>query len=247
MKKSSIWITTLCLMVAFSIQAQTKKVAVVTFFANKVIDCQDILANRAVENLTKDILRLRDNPDFNLTPIFEKYHDTFFNDYAKAFPFTLVPEGEVTSNAKYHEFVPDYGKTSYDAQNFLVYHGYKYIYDGFMGKRNEVEMAKLFSDIADGVLFVSIDFAFERGIGFGGTSTLKVRAFTRISLYNKNGEKVFAIKESERCSNTMMMVGGIPVLDPKDILPSCDSAMNELMGDLRKRLDKIAKKAADKL
>ena len=42
------------------------------------------------------------------------------------------------------------------------------------------------------------------------------------------------------------MVGGIPVMSPKKILPMCESALEKLMKDLEKRLPKIIKKA-DKL
>lgn len=46
---------------------------------------------------------------------------------------------------------------------------------------------------------------------------------------------------------TMMMVGGVPVLDVDKILPNCESAMDELMGDLDKRIQKIVKKTENKL
>lgn len=39
------------------------------------------------------------------------------------------------------------------------------------------------------------------------------------------------------------MVKGIPVMKPEKILPMCESALNELMGDLEKRIEKIVKKS----
>jgi len=233
------------LLLTLAAGAQKKKVAVVTFYVNKMIDFTDL--GLGSEELLKDLLNLRDDPRFNLKPILDKYHDSFFNDYAKAFPFDLLPESAVVDSDKYKAFEPKYDLSAYDARNYLVEDRYKYIYEGFAGKANEEGMARLFADQADGVMFVSINFALVKGFGIGGTASLKVRVNTRIALYNKTGEKVFAITEGEQSKKTAVMVGGLPVLKPEKILPMCESALEELMGDLRKRLDKIASKSDKKL
>ncbi|MDY0088738.1 MAG: hypothetical protein RBR78_00060 [Flavobacteriaceae bacterium] len=224
---------------------QKKKVAVVTFYANKMVEFKEL--GIGSEELIKDVLDLRDNPDFNLTPLLEQYHSNFFNDYAQAFPFELLPEAVVVESEKYKNFEPKHDLNQYDARNYLNYGNYKYIYEGILGKYNEEGMAKLFADEADGVLFVNIDFAFEKGFGVGKTMSIKMRATTRIALYNKKGEKVFAFSESERSKKTGVMVGGIPVVKPDKILPMCESALTELMGDLKKRISKIISKTDKKL
>jgi hypothetical protein len=224
---------------------QKKKVAVVTFYANKMVEFKEL--GIGSEELIKDILDLRDNPDFNLSPLLEKYHSNFFNEYATAFPFELLDEASVVGSEKYQNFQPKYNLSDYEANNYLNYNQYKYIYEGFAGKYNEEGIAKLFADEADGVLFVNIDFAFEKGFGVGKTMSIKMRATTRIALYNKKGEKVFAFSESERSKKTGVMVGGIPVVNPEKILPMCESALEELMGDLKKRLTKIIDKSQKKL
>lgn len=233
----------------FTVSAQKKKVALVTFYANKVIDFTEITGDKLTEGVVKKVFELRDNPKFNLQPILNKFHDAFVNEYAKSFPFDLVPEADVLGSDAYKNFVPKYQMSNFEAKDYLIYDGYKYIYDGPMAAVNEEGMAKAMADAvqADGVMFVHIDFAFEKGFGIGGTSTLKVKAFTRISVYNKKGEKLFVINENERSKKTMMMVGGVPVLDVDKILPNCESAMNELMGDLDKRIQKIIKKTENKL
>ena len=55
------------------------------------------------------------------------------------------------------------------------------------------------------------------------------------------------INENERSKKTMVMVGGIPVLDVDKILPNCESALTELMGDLNKLIEKMVEKTAIKL
>lgn len=225
--------------------AQKKKVAVVTFYANKMVEFNDLGIGN--EMLLKEVLELRDNPNFNLTPLLDKFHTNFFEQYATVLPFDLLPESEVLANEAYRNFTPKYDLTKFEARDYLMYGDYKYIYEGFMGQANEKAMASMFADKADGVMFVYITFAFEKGFGIGGTATVKMRATTRMALYNKKGEKVFAFVENERSKKTGMMVGGIPVISPEKILPMCDSALTELMGDLKKRLTKISNTAAKKL
>ena len=235
------------LMAVITVSAQKKKVAIVSFYANKVIDFTEIAGDKLTESVAKKVFDLRDNPKFNLEPILDKYHDAFVNEYAKSFPFDLAPEAEVLTSDAYKNFVPKYQMDKFEANDYLVYDGYKYIYDGPMAAVNEEGIAKALADKVDGVMFVHIYFAFETGFGIGSTSTLKVMAFTRISLYNKNGTKLFVINESERSKKTMVMVGGVPVLDVDKILPNCESATDELMGDLNKRIQKIVKKTDMKL
>jgi hypothetical protein len=108
-------------------------------------------------------------------------------------------------------------------------------------------MANIFKENADGVLFVEIHFSLVKGFGIGGTASIKMKAYCRMALYNKDGKKVFAINESAKSKKTGVMVKGIPVLSPKKILPMCESALDRLMKHLDKRLKKIAKKADKKL
>ena len=197
--------------------------------------------------LLKDVLNLRDDPNFNLSPLLEKYHSNFFNEYSKEFPFDLIPEKDVLSNPNYISFTPKYELSNYDSKNYLMYDRYKYIYEGIMGKYNEEGIAKALADKVDGVLFVYIDFGLVQGFGIGKTMTIKMRANTRIALYNKTGEKVFAFTEGENSKKTGVMIGGVPVINPEKLLPMCDSALEELMGDLQKRIAKIIKKSEAKL
>jgi hypothetical protein len=239
MKKIKI----LCLaLLGFS---QKKKIAVVTFYANKMVAFDDL--GVGLDFLLRDVLNLRDNPNFNLNPILNQYHDNFFNNYSKELPFELISENEVLNNAAYQAFQPKFDLSKYEAKNYLMFDKYKYIYEGLGGQANEVAIAKLFADKADGVMFVNIDFALEKGFGVGSTATVKMRATTRMALYNKTGEKVFAFSESERSKKTSVMVSGLPIITPEKILPMCESALTELMGDLGKRIAKIVKKTEMKL
>lgn len=240
MSKIKMMLAVLLLAVTMPGFAQAKKkVAVVTFYADRNIDLSDV--GGAGVTLVAELL---DDPTFNLKPLIDKYHDKFFKDYAPKFPFDIAPETTVTENAAYQAYLPEYAP-GYEVTRYVVPAGYKAI-DAYYGKKNVKEMVKLFSDY-DGVLFVYISFSMNKGFGVGGTATTKMKAYTNITLYNKLGTKVFAIRESANAKQTGMMVSGVPVLDANKVMPQCESALEELMEDLDKRLQKIIDKSAKKL
>ena len=228
----------LCTVSAMGI-AQTKKVAVVTFYADKQVGLKDV-GLEAVSLVTD----LRNDPNFNLAPLVQQFHDKFFKEYATKLPFTLLPETTVTSNAAYQSFKPEF-EPGFEATRYVTAPGYQPITPNY-GKANVQAMTKLFGD-ADGVLFVYVTFELNKGFGIGGTASTKMQAYTNIVLYNKKGEKVFTINEHANSKKTGIMVGGVPVMKSDKILPMCQSALEELMADLDKRIEKIIDKTAKKL
>ncbi|KIC00209.1 hypothetical protein OA93_00930 [Flavobacterium sp. KMS] len=229
----------LTVLFALNSYSQKKKVAVVGFYTDKTIDLSDLGLNSLAA-----IADLGNNPSFNLSPILEKYHNAFFNVYSKQFPFDLIPENEVIQKQEYIDFSPKYAKDEVGEKTIINYPGYKYIYEGTAGQANEVGAATIFKEIADGVLFTEIHFTLVKGFAVGGTGTVKMKAYARISLYDKTGKKVFAINEGASSKKTGVIVGGIPVLTPEKVLPMCESALDELLKDLDQKISKIIKKSA---
>jgi hypothetical protein len=246
MKKVNVFLVLLSLCISSLFYAQNKtekKVAVVSFSTDKTVDVTDLGLN-GVKAVADKILDLKNDPNFNLAPILEKYHTAFFDSYSKKFPFTLLPEDKVTNNQAYKDFQPKVGeKENETVFSLLNYPGYKEIYEGMFGKSNEEGMATIFKDQADGVMMTRIHFSLVKGFGIGGTATVKMKVYARIALYDKTGKKVWVINESEQSKKTGIMVKGIPVLEPSKILPMCESALEELMKDLDNRIEKIVKKS----
>ncbi len=240
MKKFTMLAAVLIFTVTATFAQAKKKVAVVTFYANKMVDLSDVGLSGVAA-----IADLKNDPDFNLAPLLQQYHDKFFNDYAKKFPFELVDETLVTGNAEYHTFQPTFLGMKQDMSDFQLYPGYEAVDPTWSGA-NVNGMLKLFPDV-DGVMFVYVNFAMVKGFGLGGTASTKMRAFTHIALYNKKGDKVFVINENANSSKTGVMVGGVPVMKPEKVLPMCESALKELMEDLDKRMQKIIDKSGKKL
>jgi len=222
--------------------AQTKNVAVVSFYINKQIDVSEFGAPAYLA-----VKKLTDDPNFNLAPLLTSFHNEFFNNYSKNLPFALLPEDQITRNEAYKAYVPVgiAGSGLLDANNFILpFNGYK-IFLRLVGHDNENNMLKLFPQ-ADGVMSVAINFKLIK-VGFGGMGVVKVDAKATISLYNKAGEKVFIIEEDEKSKSVSPMVAGAPVMSPEKIIPMCESAMGELMTTLQKDLPKMAKKTDAKL
>lgn len=246
MKKVNLILVLICITLSNVFYAQNKtekKVAVVSFSTDKTIDVSD-LDLTGVKAVADKIFDLKNDPNFNLMPILEKYHTAFFDGYSKKFPFALLPENEVINNVDYQKFQPKIGETENETIFGIInYPGYKEIYEGMFAKANEEGIATIFKEKADGVLMTNIHFSLVKGFGIGDTSTLKMRVYARIALYDKTGKKVWVINESEQSKKTGIMVRGIPVLEPKKILPMCESALEELMKDLDKRIEKIVKKS----
>lgn len=222
--------------------AQSKKVAVVSFYINEEIDVKDFGAPAYLA-----VKKLSDNPAFNLTPILSSFHKQFMDEYAKSFPFALLPEEQVLKNDAYKAYLPVGIANSgvLNATNYLLpVDGYK-IFLNLAGRDNEKNMIKIFPQ-ADGVMDVAINFKLEK-IGIGGMGIVKVKANAIITLFNKNGDKVFTVDQNARSKSTSALVGGVPVMTPEKIMPMCESAMAELMADLQKELPKMTKKADAKL
>ena len=240
MKNFKISLLLTYLFVSFTCFSQAKKkIAVVAFYADKQVSLEDVGLSGV-----SSIADLQNNPDFKLDAILKKYHDAFFTEYAKKFPFDLVPESEVTGNPTYQAYQPTI-KTGESLSRFTSIEGYKTV-TGVWGKQDEKDMLKIFPDV-DGVMFVYVTFSLNKGFGVGGTATTKMQAFTSITLYNRKAEKVFSINEHANSKKTGVMVGGVPVMTPEKILPMCESALTELMEDLGKRIQKIVDKSSKKL
>lgn len=250
MKK--ICVLAILMMVGFSYQsmAQKKKVAVVTFYGDKYINFSELEGTAA---LATTIASLSKDPNFDIKPIVKKFHDAFFNELAKDFPFELYPEEKVVKSQQYMDYKSRMGETEDGSnadlfQNFVVADGYKPMMETASKKyKNELKMLEMFGNEVDGVMFVYIDFAFVKKFAVGGTGSAGMKAYVRMKLWNKQGDKVFVVNESANSDKTVAIVGGVPVIKVEKILPLCEDAATQVVADLKKRIPKMAAKVDKKL
>lgn len=223
--------------------AQEKKVALVTFYCDKKISGTGL--GSAGESLMKD-------PNFNLQPIIEKAYTRFTTEFAKDFPFKLVDKKTLTENPAYKSYE---SKFLWDTtKNFNKLAGIQYaVVDGFIwampgGKlvkdenRDEVNLYNILKNDCDGVMFVSIDY--EITPGFGGLFCY-VTAYLNMSLWDKEGNKLFTVREFSASKKKVPAVGGIPIMSVEKIQPLCEDATNVLFTEIQDKIKKIVKKSAN--
>ena len=228
---------------SLSIYAQNKKVAVVTFYANKFIEADSDLAGGA--SLTASIGQLAKDSSFNLKPSLDKFHKAFFEEFSKSFPFDLLDEKTVLNDEGYKAYTTR--DTSYNfLNNSLSKEGYN-LYDvSVFYKRDLEQLTEIFSDV-DGFLFVYLSYKISPKVSIGGMGTAGVSANITMKLWNRELKKVFNIYEGEMSKKTVPLIAGIPVMKVKEILPACESATDELLEALKSKLPKIVKKVGAKL
>ena len=248
MKKLTVLLL-VCLLacINFNGYSQEKKVAVTTFWVSKHVGFEEL---GGAAGLAAAIASLCDDPNFNLQPVLDNFYNTFTKEYAKQFPFKLMPEEDVIQTEAYKNYETRWGGDKDKDRNklfqrYLTPNGYKPMVESLIKgeNSNSRQMIKMFPT-ADGVMFVSMGYDFvKKAVPF----TAGVRAFVRIKLWNKEGKKVFSINEYGTSKKSVGIVAGIPIMKAEKLLPLCESASEKLVADLSKRIKKVAKKAAKKL
>ena len=224
--------------------AQKKKVAVITFYADKTIDLSELSASA---DLIARNSSLSDDPRFNLTEPLKKLHTAFFSEYAKNFDFEIMDEKEVLANETYKAFIPTYqeGNTFLtNVETTTSIEGYNVI----PSYRKNVKDLKPVAEAlgVDAILFVNLSFGFVK-TGVGKFGYVSVQARYNMDLFTKDNNSIFQFNEIAGSKKKAVMVGGIPIMKPEKIQPMCESAVDKLMKDLNKKVERLAKKANKKM
>ena len=224
--------------------AQKKKVAVITFYADKTIDLSALSASA---DLIAKNTKLSDDPDFNLTEPLKKLHNAFFSEYTKNFDFEIIDEKEVLSNEVYKEFVANYeeaGSLLTNVETTTTIEGYNVI----PSYRRNVKDLKVVAEAlgVDAIMFVNLSFGFVK-TGIGSLGYVSVQARYAMDLFTKDNNSIFQFREIAGSKKKAVMVGGIPVMNTSKIQPMCESAVEKLMKDLNKKVQRLAKKANKKM
>jgi hypothetical protein len=247
MKKVTILIT--CFLLSFStLNAQEKKVALTSFWVSKHIGFDEIGGG---VGLATSIASLSEDPNFNLKPVLDNFYKVFTEEYSKQFPFALLNEDDVLNNKSYKNYEGSFNEEDDKNkkkifQRFLCPKTYKPLQESLFNneKSNQMQMVQMFKEVADGVMFVSMSYDFvKKPMPF----TAGIRAYIRIKIWNKEGDKVLTINDYATSKESVTMIAGIPLMEPKDLLPLCENASAKLVTDLNKKLKKIAIKCAKKL
>ncbi|WP_124981014.1 hypothetical protein [Nonlabens xiamenensis] len=231
--------------VVFSAAAQKKKVAVVSFYADKVIDLSavDPSVNFIAQNT-----EMSNDPNFNLSEPLQEFFDQFFASYVDEFDFELIPQEQVLSLPEYQNYKPRLGDTKNigGQANYIAVDGYKVIPN--YGSGYEIKKLKPIAEAlgADAVMIVRLNYRFNK-TGIGKLGYYSIQAVVNVDLFSKDNKSIFQFHELAGSKKKAVMVGGIPVMSSEKILPMCKDATIELIEDMNKKIDRLAKKANRKL
>ena len=251
MKKILIFSVLLALIASVS-YGQQKRVAVVTFYVDKYIGA-DKIAQEARQSANEKTME--DDPRFDLRPILEEFHETFMKKYVKQFPFEVVPESEILNHPMYQAYKGLDGVEDQDSvdllneainDRFIAIDGYNVLLTGgnlLRSWRTESHMLKILEDVnIDGVMFVSLSYAWEPKVAFGGLGNAGIRSYINMDLYNREAKKVFKLDDFAVSKKGVALVSGVPVYNYDKLMPMCANATEELLDDLNKKLPKYVKK-----
>ena len=95
-------------------------------------------------------------------------------------------------------------------------------------------------------MFINLSFGFVK-TGIGSMGYVSVQARYVMDLFTKDNNSIFQFREIAGSKKKAVMVGGIPVMNTSKIQPMCESAVEKLMKDLNKKVQRLAKKANKKM
>lgn len=224
------------------VQAQSKRVAIVTFYADKLIG-----ANKLDEGARESFYELAEegNEQFDIEPILKEFHKTFIDDYLESFPFEMVPEEAVFTDAEYASYQLPSSITVNEAR-LIPIEGYKVLVSGgnmLRSWRTEAHMISALSELdVDGVMYVTLYYTWEPKIALGGMGNVGIKAHISMELYNKEAKKVFSHEETAVSKKSVALVGAVPVMNYDKLIPMCEDATERLTGDLKKKIQKLTRK-----
>jgi len=250
MKKTNLFLV-LVLTVATCIQtkAQLTKVALISVYGNRN------LSDNPLEKAMNEAL-LNDT-SFNLAPFVEKFCGVINNDLLKEFPFPFVPKEEVLNSPGYKELAQFTGYTA-SGSGYNAIEGKVPLYNvaqGYIpiasfGIIDDVKAIKKSFEIlppdVDGVMIAYLSFKLVDQAGAFGITIKKVQAYANIKIFNKEGKRIFKLKDWESSKGGITAVYGY-VAETKKIMPHIQDASNILFESMKKKMAKSLAKLAKKI
>jgi len=240
MMKKIFLFSFLAFAVAFQVEAQLKKAAVISVFGDKNLS-DDPLDTKLYEAIMKD-------SSFNITKIVYKFDETLQTNFLKEFPFPFMPKEEVVNAPGYKE-LSDLSR--FKEGNFYITPGEGYVGIAAFGALMQDDKAikksfELLPQDVEGVMVAYINFNMYEAGGIGPYAKQKVRANVNLKIFNREGKRIFKLKEAESSNGGVSSLGGI-VLDIKKVMPLIEEASDNLFVAMQKKLNKKLKSMAKKI
>jgi hypothetical protein len=193
---------------------------------------------------------------YNLTGIVDKFGSIINNDLLKEFPFPFVPKDSVVNAPGYKDLINEskhFNKNSYQGSlkaPVQVYDGYiPLAANGFLD--DDTKAIKKSFDLlptdVDGVMIAYLDFDLQNsGTTAFGLSSKKGFALANIKIFNREGKRIFKLKDSEKSKGSITTVMGM-MTETKKVIPLINDAADKLFAELLKEMPKAINKLAKKI
>ncbi len=237
---------TLCLSSTIIVNAQIKKAAIISIFGNKNLS-KDPMNTMLFEALLKD-------SSFDISGTVLKFEKIIDEKMIPVFSFPFMDKKEVVSNGEYQKIKSTLMMTDSEEKKshhlinpYIPAEGYKNLaaFGIVNDKKAIAKCFEIFPDV-DAVMIAYISYNLYDGGGAMGMSSKKVYAYCNIKMFNKEGKRIFKLKERASSKKGVMAIGGL-VLDPEKLKPMVYDASERLLADMEAKISKSMAKMAKKL
>ena len=236
--KKSFMLLLAALLFSGIVFGQQKKVAIISVFFDKNVS----------GSLTEDMIeKISVDPHFNFDNLATDFKDRLFSKYVQELPVDLIPEDQVITRDGYSDLTSvDMGSFWY--KRMALPEGYVFI-DSRPLIKDAGSIQKAFDIIegVDAVMICYVDFNLGSGVGGNTLGGNKIMAYANFKIFDKNGKKIMAIRESAQSKGMMMNALGGSVYKPEKLQELSAEALEELYEDLDKKLAKNSAKVEKKL
>lgn len=236
MRKNILFVLFAVTMVFVS-EAQIKKAAIISVFGSRNLS-DNPLETQLYETIMKD-------SSFNLKPVMTKFEEAIQEAFIPQFPFPFLTKQEVTGHEGYAGLAD---LTKYGRDNWTTTSAEGYIPIAAYGIADDVDAIKAafqFYDV-DAVMIVFINFNIYDAGGYGQLAKKKIYANVNVKLFDKDGERIFKLKERATSNSGVLAVGGV-ITDVSKLMPMINESSDNLISDMNKVLPKKLAKMAEEL
>jgi hypothetical protein len=241
MRKLKTLLLLLTILVSGAASAQIQKGALISVFGDRNLS-DDPMDTKIYEVLMKDT-------SFNLKPIVNKFDMTIREKFLPQFPFTFLTKEQVINAEGYTDLRQ---LTRWATDDWQTTSAEKYVPIAAFGIADDTKAIQKSFEIVgngvDGVMIAYISFNIYDAGGIGPMAKKKVYAYVNLKIFNKEGKRIFKLKERASSDKGVLAVAGI-ITDVKKVMPMIESAATNLFADMEAKLPKsLAKmtKAMDK-
>lgn len=219
--------------------AQITKGALISVFGDRNLS-DNPLDTKLYEAIMKDTA-------FNLVPIVNKFDKTIREKFLPQFPFPFVSKEEVTNATGYADLK---SLTRWNRDNWSTTPAEKYVPIAAFGVADDTDAIKKSFEIVqqgvDGVMIAYVSFNIYDGAGIGPMAKKKIWAYVNIKIFNKEGKRIFKLKERASSTEGVMAVGGI-ITNFGKLKPMIESSAENLLKDMDEKLPKALNKMAKQM